>query len=705
MAENQVVLTDYLCLTGKKISPAFTGAEKIIPFALFLVYLFFPAGTAAQSAADSLQAVLDSATEDSVIILTSIELSREIHDRDHQSGTEYQHAEHAVNVALELDDALLHARALDNLGLLHRFHQRYAESIPLHIQAYDLIRDMEVDPYYTMRFANNAGTAARYDQMYDLAVQYFLEALKVADEVSDLRNIAISSNGLGNTLSMIPGREEEALEYFFRALETEEERGNTLGMAINYLSVSDYYITTRQFNTAREYLDELLEVNRARDDAFGLAITYEYYGHNYLAEGIDFDSAETSYRRSLESFREMDNQMKQADLLYSLGNVYFERSEPGTALAYYDSSMVLAQEMGNKQLIMNNAEGLSAAHEANANLRGALQYYKMARQYKDSINLIDQETEIAALQRRYNLERQEAEIELLETEKNLQDAELAAREESLKTNRIFLILMGVGLIAILVVSLMQYRNVKIRRKANELLQKREKERLQAVYEKNLAQTEMLAARMQINPHFLFNCLNSIKYLIQKNQSKKATNYLVVFSRFIRMVLESGKNHVISLEEEIELVQYYLKLEENRFDGGFSYQINTPEKVNLDQVLIPPLLLQPYVENAIWHGLLPSRKDEKILRIDVIASGETLDIIIDDNGVGRQARQIPKKAQPSKKKSMGMEITQERIELFNKNYDFDISCSIIDKKDGQGAAGGTKVVIRLAKTEELSPAEP
>jgi len=251
-------------------------------------------------------------------------------------------------------------------------------------------------------------------------------------------------------------------------------------------------------------------------------------------------------------------------------------------------------------------------------------------------------------------------------------------------------LIGTGLIVVLVISFMQYRNLKLKQSTNALLQKLEKELTQAVYEKNLAQAEMLATRIQVNPHFLFNCLNSIKYQIQKKENDQAIKYLVVFSRFIRMVLETSRQDVISLKEELELTNYYLTLEKNRFNDDFTFQINSLRSELLQEITIPPLLIQSFIESAIWHGLLPSVNEEKRLVITVSFKNGGLEIRIDDNGVKRKLDSID----PKVKASIGTEIVQERIDLFNKTNDSKIQWKIIDKVDEIGLACGTIVVISL-----------
>src|SRR5690606_35943905 len=187
--------------------------------------------------------------------------------------------------------------------------------------------------------------------------------------------------------------------------------------------------------------------------------------------------------------------------------------------------------------------------------------------------------------------------------------------------------------------------------------------LKLVYEKNLMEADILANQMQINPHFLFNCLNSIKSMIQSNDNKQATKYLVKLARFARIVLETANKPVHSLQDELALMVYYLELEKNRFDNSFCYTItNELDSVSRD-ILLPSLLLQPFVENAIWHGLLPSNKPIKMLAIIVEQTEEGVRISIDDTGVGRARAAKSTKLH----KSRGTEINNKRIGLFNKSH--------------------------------------
>jgi LytS/YehU family sensor histidine kinase len=204
-------------------------------------------------------------------------------------------------------------------------------------------------------------------------------------------------------------------------------------------------------------------------------------------------------------------------------------------------------------------------------------------------------------------------------------------------------------------------------------------------EKRLRETEMIALRSQMNPHFIFNSLNTVRSFILQNDTANANKYLSKFSKLLRQILNFSRSNVIMLTEELETVRLYIELESARFESGFRYEINVPEALETDAIPIPPLLLQPYVENAIWHGLRHSIKAEKVLVINVVEQEGTLTISILDNGVGRKEAE---KLKSETKDSLGTKITQERIELFNFNEN---STLRVETKDA-ASGGGTEVIL-------------
>lgn len=224
------------------------------------------------------------------------------------------------------------------------------------------------------------------------------------------------------------------------------------------------------------------------------------------------------------------------------------------------------------------------------------------------------------------------------------------------------------------------------------LVEQERKRLNAEYKRELAESEMLARRLQINPHFIFNCLNAIKYLIQSEQNEKASLYLVIFSRFIRMVLDSSEKNVIPIEKEIEIIESYLKLEKERFDNDFSYELNITDINKIKHAYLPPLILQPFVENAIWHGLLNSTRESKMVKIEITTKQNDIFISIDDNGIGR--KEADQHSIKSLYKSMGISLTKKRIKLYNNNFKNTLNFVMIDKVDNNGISLGTRVEMTI-----------
>jgi sensor histidine kinase YesM len=233
---------------------------------------------------------------------------------------------------------------------------------------------------------------------------------------------------------------------------------------------------------------------------------------------------------------------------------------------------------------------------------------------------------------------------------------------------------------------------KINQKTEELIQlyskieKQKAEQLKISFTQKLQEMEMLALRSQMNPHFLFNSLNSIKHLIMTSRNEDAISYLDDFSTLLRSILYNSNREIISVEEELEIIKLYLSLEKNRMGDTFNYTIDVSSIEELSQFNIPPLLLQPFVENAIWHGLRPSQSGQKLLKITFDTS-DILKIIIEDNGIGRKASSTENKTH----KSMGMEITRERLALFNHSNETSIKLEIIDL-ESENKPLGTKVVL-------------
>jgi hypothetical protein len=224
---------------------------------------------------------------------------------------------------------------------------------------------------------------------------------------------------------------------------------------------------------------------------------------------------------------------------------------------------------------------------------------------------------------------------------------------------------------------------------------KEEERLKAAYERKIAEVEMKALRAQMNPHFIFNCLNSINRYIVKSDHITASNYLTRFSKLIRHILDNSASGIIPLEKELETLELYVEMEAMRFHDKFSYTISADPSIDPQLVLIPSMLVQPYVENAIWHGLLHKKTGNPALKVLFQKQEQgLLQVLIEDNGIGRTMAAQLKSKETVKNKSQGLQITSDRLELIKNLYGITARAEITDLYHDDGTAAGTRVTVTL-----------
>jgi ligand-binding sensor domain-containing protein len=223
------------------------------------------------------------------------------------------------------------------------------------------------------------------------------------------------------------------------------------------------------------------------------------------------------------------------------------------------------------------------------------------------------------------------------------------------------------------------------------IKKREAEKTEA--NRSIAEMEMRSLRSQMNPHFIFNSLNSIQKFIWDNKQEDAAEYLTKFSRLIRMILDNSTHKLIILEDELSSLNLYVELEHRRGNNKFDYQITIEENITTDTILVPPLILQPYVENAIWHGLL-AKEGRGVLKITIIRPNEKmLQCVIEDDGIGREKARAIRENKPGKSISYGIKITQQRLEMIT--MDGRSGNAIIeDLYDEHSNPVGTRVTIEI-----------
>ncbi len=364
-----------------------------------------------------------------------------------------------------------------------------------------------------------------------------------------------------------------------------------------------------------------------------------------------------------------------------LGNAYLKQQNFKEAIPILEESAVEAESANDIQTQKDAIQQLSEAYASIGNDNKALSNYqkyvalvdKLYQQKEDEINaIVSLNRELSEKQNR--ITSLEKDRELSESKYKLFETEDKLTLENDRRQKLIIYALLAGLVLLLFSLFWMFRSNKQRKLANNLL-------------------ALKSLRTQMNPHFIFNALNSVNSFIAQNDERTANRYLTDFSTLMRSVLENSEEDFISLEKETELLGLYLKLEHSRFQDKFDYEFKIDDGIELNEFLIPPMLLQPYVENAVWHGLR-YKKEKGFLMVELKKKDvETIEIIISDNGIGRKKSAALKTDYQKKKKSKGMQNIKQRVAILNQMYKDKVDVFIEDLYDD---TTGTKVVLTLKK---------
>ncbi|WP_170299107.1 histidine kinase [Larkinella terrae] len=384
------------------------------------------------------------------------------------------------------------------------------------------------------------------------------------------------------------------------------------------------------------------------------------------------DLAMRYFRRAIASATGNPN----GQVYEGLAMIFRDRQQLDSARYYAKKSLAIQQERNETIYIIQTATLLFELYQA-SNPAEALKYHLLATATKDSLKTQEKvrQAEKAAYEDR---EREAA------TQRRFKAAELDYQ------NRLKLYaLVGLLGIAILVAYFLYRAN-----RQNRKLEAQRLRQLETEFEQKLADTEMMTLRAQMNPHFIFNCLNSIKLYTLQNKADKASEYLTKFARLIRLVLENSRSERVPLQNELEALQLYIELEAMRFKQKVQFMIQVASEIDQQYVQIPPLLLQPYVENAIWHGLM-HKAEGGFVQINVCQSTDhLLHVEITDDGVGRERARALKSKSAGMHKSFGMQVTADRIRMINQLHNVQTQAQVVDLVATDGEPLGTKVVLDI-----------
>jgi tetratricopeptide (TPR) repeat protein len=410
----------------------------------------------------------------------------------------------------------------------------------------------------------------------------------------------------------------------------------------------------------------------------------------YLNTG-KYDKAIEIFKNSVLTYKKYNNKGALAPTYLNLAKAYEKKKNYKTAVQYANNGLGLAKEKSLRPHIMEGYQLLSSIHHSLGNDAKAYQNLLNYNSIKDSIQNKQFLLRMYSAKKEIEETRKTSQINLLNKENQLKKSEL--KQQAMITNGLI-----AGIVLLLIIGIFIFRIQLLKRKSERLkLQKElevrqlEGEKKQTALQQRASELEMQALRAQMNPHFIFNCLSSINKFILKNESQAASDYLTRFSRLIRRVLTNSQLSQIPLSDEIEMLKLYLDMERLRFDNAFDYNIIYANAIEPDAIYIPPMLFQPFCENAIWHGLM-HKKEQGKLRIEMSIQNGELHCVIADNGIGRIKAAELKSKSGEKHKSLGLKITAERLAIFNKDEHGSSYYCTDDINDVHGNVVGTKVKL-------------
>ena len=430
----------------------------------------------------------------------------------------------------------------------------------------------------------------------------------------------------------------------------------------------------QQFDSAEKYFK--LDVPDTSDER-GLQFHLAFLGEYYLLTRSP-KKALPNLLRSLRYSRYYSDANQIMRALVDIAQAYLDLQKEDSAFKYAREAMDWSKRTGNKIIIRDAFKIISSIYDSRGGADSAYTYYKQYKQMSDSVVNDQIRGKLAG----YSYEQK---IESLDRERKIQQMQLQRQsllKDVLICSIIFLFVLG-GIIV---------RNVALKRRNERLKLKHELDLQKLESDKQLSELEMQALRAQMNPHFIFNSLNSINRFILQNDRAQASEYLTKFSKLVRMILQNSQASLISLESELESLRLYLEMEALRFNYHFKYKISVQPDLDLETLRVPPLIIQPYVENAIWHGIM-HKEEEGHLDIEVSGENNALLIRVSDDGIGRKRAAELESKSATKHKSMGLRITADRIAMMHNSNGKESPVIIHDLVNADGTAAGTEIIIK------------
>lgn len=566
-------------------------------------------------------------------------------------------------------------------GTANAFLGNHEESKSYYTRALDIYRQRK-DTVEMVRLRNNLGYVYSLCGDYEMSLEHYHQGLLLAEIlyrggrfptlVSQMGSKTADQmlNHLYANVGRIHARFSnypDAINNYNRALSCAENSNNKYYYAYYLNELANLYTAINEYDKALWCCKQAIEVNQEIDNRLGIGINYQTLGEIYARRDKN-ENAEMYLNKGLELLKNNEDSPSKANALFSRIRFQLKTKHYLGIQQDLDECLNIAQNTGNIDILKDYHYYQFRLDSAKGNEEDALDHFIRYHNLQATLLDFQKNKRINELQIAYESQRNEKELELLSKENEVQRIKI-----NKSRNMLYFIAGLFSLILVIVYLLMQYQKLRIRHKVIELKQK------------NLNQ--------QMNPHFVYNCLNSIQCYLFQNDTERSVIYLSKFAKLMRRILQSSQQEYMSILEETELLTLYLELESMRFKGKFDFAIRVDDKIDPGYYKIPTLLVQPFVENSVWHGI-QNKPGKGHIDIEFRLDHDLLFCSIEDNGIGRNKAALIQSEYHKCHHSLGTHITQDRMKLLRELYGKKLDIKTIDLKNKKNGPAGTRVEINL-----------
>lgn len=500
---------------------------------------------------------------------------------------------------------------------------------------------------------------------YDKALELNMRGLTLFEEANDVQGVLDSYVNIANIYA---SKKEFALAKFYykKAREGYRKRKDKVGEAAAVANLAGIYKMLEQSDSAQTHFEEVVRLCENENMPYYLAVAWEGLGTIY-GQKKEFAKAHHYLNNAYAIYQQIGVMYRCNTVLANQSEVAYTEKDYQQSVHYALRALDMAMELNEPDLVKGAYSLLHNSYAALGNFEKAYDYHLKFVALRDSLFTEDNQLHLNELRTQFETEEKEKENEILANANRIQNLELS-RNRYYVIGLIVLLLGGVAVGWLLI---RQYR-LRTQQRAIELEQK--------------------LLRSQMNPHFIFNSLNSIESFIYEHQPREAGMYLSKFAKLMRLILESSAREYIPLEKETEILEYYLNLQKLRMHNRFEYEIEVENALYAEDIHLPPMLTQPFIENAIEHGLRGNVEQGRI-HVKFSQVGQSLKIEIRDNGIGidQAAKQ---QESHTRHKSMAMAITKERLVFLNKSKKQRLMFEVTDLSSRNKGETGTHIIFTV-----------